>query len=172
MGSVYEARHTSLGKLVAIEVMAAVAMPRASIALASLLLCTCGWTSRAHGQTACDAGAPPTAALWSAVPWPSARASWSSRLRFVRRRLVLAHLVDGALETARDLVVSESVQAGPVRAEVFSATRTLVLDRRAARPTDRLGVHTLIEGRRRRCRTRLVFEGRTFVPRNPTCAAR
>ncbi len=92
--------------------------------------------------------------------------------RFVRRRFVLAHVVGGVLVTALDLVVSESVEAGPDRAEVFRATRTLVL-RRGRVPSYRLTVRTVDENERTRaCRTVLTYDQRTFVAADPGCAAR
>ncbi len=94
--------------------------------------------------------------------------------RFVRRRFVLAHVTGGALVNALELVVSESVEAGPEREEVFSATRTLVFDRRARPPRYRLTVRTIDSqvGRARRCRTELVFDGRIFAAADPACASR
>lgn len=94
--------------------------------------------------------------------------------RFVRRRFVLLHLVGGALVTALDLVVRESSEAGPERDEVYSATRTIILRAgRATRPPAyTLRVSTWEPDRTRGCRTTLVYDGRTFVPRDAACAAR
>lgn len=92
--------------------------------------------------------------------------------RYVRRRFVLAHVIDGALVTALDLVVSEVTEAGPRRDEVFRATRTLVL-RRGTLPSYHLTVRTVEERRRARvCRTVLELDGRSFVPADAACAAR
>jgi len=92
--------------------------------------------------------------------------------RYARDRLLLVHVVGGALVTALDLVVSESTEAGPDRAEIYRATRTLVL-RRGARPRYRLTVQTAEhEGRPRTCRTVLTFDGSVFRPADAACAAR
>jgi hypothetical protein len=91
--------------------------------------------------------------------------------RFTTRRFVLLHVVAGALVTALDVVVSELYEGGPAREETSSATRTLILRAGTARrpPRYRLVV-VLTEGearrRTRRCSTWLVFDGRSFVPRD------
>ncbi len=91
--------------------------------------------------------------------------------RFVRRRFVLAHVVDGALVVALDYVVRDTVEAGPDRAEVFRARRTLVLQR-DAQPRYRLTIRTSSARRAFSCGATLTFDGRRFVPDDEACARR
>lgn len=93
--------------------------------------------------------------------------------RFLRHRLMYVHLVDGAVVTALDVVTGDLVFGGPERETISDTTRALRLVRGRA-PRFRFVLTREEERPRRRssCSTWLVFDGRTFVPRDAACAAR
>lgn len=89
--------------------------------------------------------------------------------RFVRRRLLLFHLVRGELSPALDLTLDESNESGPERETTMTSTRSITRIR-GTRPRYRLRVSETVVGEpRRRCTTTLNFDGERFVPRNPRC---
>ncbi len=93
--------------------------------------------------------------------------------RFLRHRVVLVHVVDGALVTALDVITSELIMGGPERDTISETTRTLRV--RPGRTPRYRFVFTSSEEqprRRRSCSTWLTYDGRTFVPRDAGCASR
>ncbi|AKF09393.1 hypothetical protein [Sandaracinus amylolyticus] len=90
--------------------------------------------------------------------------------RFVSRRLMYLHVIGDEVVVAFDAVVRVETEAGPDRSDVGGTLRSVVL-RRTTPPAIRMRITDLLaNGRRRpRCRTDLRFDGRTFVPDDPSC---
>jgi hypothetical protein len=93
--------------------------------------------------------------------------------RFVRHRVVLVHVVDGVLVIALDVVTGDLVFGGPERETMSDTTRALRRVRgRVPRYRFVFAQREEQPRRRRTCSTWLVFDGRTFVPRDAACVAR
>lgn len=90
--------------------------------------------------------------------------------RFVSRRLMLLHVVADEVIVAFDAVVRTETESGPDR-DLGPTTVRSVVYRRTTPPGIRFRVsETSAAGRTHTiCRTDFLFDGRTFVPADPTC---